>query len=206
MSSDHFAPVPLFAFSDSRLTVRDFKVLGILAYFSRLGKKPEADPSRSQIAELTGISYQRISESTARLESFGYIQKIVQRGRSKTNSYVLLKGNRFQDVLQAPKREQKREQIPGHPKKYRDIYNPPNPPNDITENNAMTRRENADQNSNGNDQQNFNKQRQHRDETSHHLPANAAQRNRAFFEHCVRIAAEAEPDTDGLEMDSRSVR
>lgn len=85
--TQRFSKMPVQALSDSRLSLRDLRVLGALYAFDNGTNR--CWPSRDELAEMTGLRATRISESTTRLESFGWIKKEGKGGRSSACRYLL---------------------------------------------------------------------------------------------------------------------
>ena len=81
--------MPIEAFIDDRLSKTDLRVLGAIISFT--DKKGKCWPRREQISERCGISVQKISYSTTRLITFGWLKKEGNGGCSRSaNYYVLL--------------------------------------------------------------------------------------------------------------------
>jgi len=75
VSGEHFAAIPLRALSDRRLSRGDFRMLGALAYFDRLGRNHAGCfAGRDKIAEVSGIRAKDQARHTAHLEEFGYLE------------------------------------------------------------------------------------------------------------------------------------
>lgn len=87
MGSPAFSKMPLAVFSDPRLSIRDLRVLGLL--FAHADKQGRCWPSRKQLADLSGLPVSKISVATSRLESFGWLTKTGNGGRSRACEYVL---------------------------------------------------------------------------------------------------------------------
>ncbi len=87
-SNTHYVLYPIAVLSDDRLSRADFKVLGALCY-RRNNKTGQCNPSNEDVAELCKISVRTVERSTSNLESFGYLEKVVHRGRNRTNEYRL---------------------------------------------------------------------------------------------------------------------
>ncbi len=72
--TEQFGAIPVRAFADTRLSAADFRVMGAIAYFDRLGRNGAGcyvDPRK--IAELAAVLYEHISRHTGRLQEFGYL-------------------------------------------------------------------------------------------------------------------------------------
>ena len=73
--SEQFGAIPVRAFGDTRLSAADFRLLGAIAYFDRLGRNGTgcyADPRK--LAELAAIDYSHVTRHTRRLKEFGYLE------------------------------------------------------------------------------------------------------------------------------------
>ena len=73
--SEQFGAVPVRAFGDTRLSAIDFRVMGAIAYFDRLGRNGAGcyvDPRK--LAELAAIDYKHVARHTGRLQEFGYLE------------------------------------------------------------------------------------------------------------------------------------
>jgi len=80
--AEQFGPIPVRAFSDTRLSAADFRLLGAIAYFDRLGRNGAgcfADPRK--LAEMAAIDYSHLARHAERLREGGYIEI----GRSATD-------------------------------------------------------------------------------------------------------------------------
>lgn len=83
-----FAMVTEAMLADSRLSGRQFKVLCALKLFADT-KTSLAHPKKAQIAELTGIAVNKISEETSALAAFGWIEKTGNGGYSSPAVYTV---------------------------------------------------------------------------------------------------------------------
>lgn len=93
-----FAVVPLEVATDRRLTLEQTRVL--IALFSFRNKTTNTVwPSRSEIAQRTGMHPSNISSATTALVALGWLRKEGQGGYSKSTRYTL----DVPDVLQAEK-------------------------------------------------------------------------------------------------------
>ena len=80
--TEQFGAIPVQAFGDERLSANDFRVMGAIAYFDRLGRNGAGcyvDPRK--LVELSAVDYTHLNRHTRRLKDFGYL-KI---GRSATD-------------------------------------------------------------------------------------------------------------------------
>jgi hypothetical protein len=69
-----FVAVPVRALNDERLAARHWRVLMAIAYHDRLGKNGQGCWATNQrLAELTGLSYNRVAEALSDLRAWGYI-------------------------------------------------------------------------------------------------------------------------------------
>ena len=73
---------------DQRLTLRDFRVYSALSLFA--DKEGNCHPKREQLAEITGLPADRISEVASRLVRLGWIEKTGDGGKSRSSDYRLL--------------------------------------------------------------------------------------------------------------------
>lgn len=70
-----FGAIPLGAFRDRRLSAGDLRLLGVIAYFDRLGRNHMGCYARPEmLAEMAGIRPEHLARHTARLAEFGYIE------------------------------------------------------------------------------------------------------------------------------------
>ena len=73
--TEQFGAVPVRAFGDTRLSAIDFRVMGAIAYFDRLGRNGAGcyvDPRK--LVELAAIDYKHLARHTRRLQEFGYLE------------------------------------------------------------------------------------------------------------------------------------
>jgi DNA-binding MarR family transcriptional regulator len=80
--TEQFGAIPVRAFGDARLSAADFRVMGVIAYFDRLGRNGTGcyvDPRK--LAELAAVDYKHVARHTGRLQEFGYLEI----GRSATD-------------------------------------------------------------------------------------------------------------------------
>jgi len=89
MANDLFAVVPIEVIQDKRLTLEQTRVL--VALFSFRNKVTNTVwPSRSAIAERTGMHPSNISAATTRLAALGWLTKQGLGGLSKSTRYTLV--------------------------------------------------------------------------------------------------------------------
>ena len=72
--TEQFGAVPVRAFGDTRLSAVDFRVMGAIAYFDRLGRNGAScyvDPRK--LADLAAVDYKHVARHTRRLQEFGYL-------------------------------------------------------------------------------------------------------------------------------------
>lgn len=79
-----FAPIPLDAIADSRLSKTDFRVLAALHYFNG---EQGCFPTRGKLCEATKLAPQKVSASTTRLIGFGWVEKQGRLFLLKANSH-----------------------------------------------------------------------------------------------------------------------
>ena len=84
---DRFAMIPLEAACDSRLSKNDFRVL--IAISCAAGKSKTCHPKRQTLADQTGLPVCKISTITARLVSFGWLEKSGNGGRNSPAIYTI---------------------------------------------------------------------------------------------------------------------
>ncbi len=80
--TEQFGAIPVRAFGDTRLSAGDFRVMGAIAYFDRLGRNGACcyvDPRK--LGELAAVDYTHANRHTRRLQDFGYLEI----GRSATD-------------------------------------------------------------------------------------------------------------------------
>ena len=73
--TEKFGAIPVRAFCDTRLSAADFRVMGAIAYFDRLGRNGVGcfvDPRK--LAELASVDYTHVNRHTRRLQGFGYLE------------------------------------------------------------------------------------------------------------------------------------
>ena len=73
--TEQFGAVPVRAFGDTRLSAADFRLMGAIAYFDRLGRNAMGcyvDPRK--LADLAAIDYKHVARHTRRLQEFGYLE------------------------------------------------------------------------------------------------------------------------------------
>jgi DNA-binding MarR family transcriptional regulator len=73
--TEQFGAIPVRAFGDTRLSAVDFRVMGAIAYFDRLGRNGAGcfvDPRK--LAELASVDYTHVNRHTRRLQDFGYLE------------------------------------------------------------------------------------------------------------------------------------
>ena len=80
-----FAKMPLETFTDTRLTRRELRVLGVIV--AHANKADEAWPKRETIAKLVRTSARKVSEATSNLQRYGWLEKRGSGGRSKPSVY-----------------------------------------------------------------------------------------------------------------------
>ena len=85
--------MPVEAFMDDRLSKTDLRVLGAIISFT--DKKGMCWPRREQISERCGLNVQKISYSTTRLITFGWLKKEGNGGCSRSANYYVLKPDLF---------------------------------------------------------------------------------------------------------------
>lgn len=83
-----FAIVPVAAFLDKRLTLKQLRVLGALLSF-RSKSSNTVWPSREAIAERCGMHLSSISTATSALERLGWLVKEGKGGFSKASRYTI---------------------------------------------------------------------------------------------------------------------
>lgn len=88
MMCERCTKLPIEALGDSRLTLRDLKVLGAL-YAHKNPKSDAIWPRRETISHLTGLRMDKVSTATTRLEKLGWLFKTGDGGRSKACRYRL---------------------------------------------------------------------------------------------------------------------
>lgn len=87
MAGPRFSILPIEVLRDTRLTLRDLRVLVALhAFKDRAGC---CWPSRGRLAELTGLPERRITNVTTRLAALGWLSKEGNGGRSRACRYRL---------------------------------------------------------------------------------------------------------------------
>lgn len=87
MAGPRFSILPIEALKDTRLTLRDLRVLIALhAFKDQAGR---CWPSRGLLAALTGLPEARISVATTRLAALGWVAKEGRGGRSQACRYRL---------------------------------------------------------------------------------------------------------------------
>ncbi len=87
MAGPRFSILPIEALKDTRLTLRDLRVLIALhAFKDQAGR---CWPSRGLLAALTGLPEARISVATTRLVTLGWVAKEGRGGRSQSCRYRL---------------------------------------------------------------------------------------------------------------------
>ena len=72
--TEQFGAVPVRAFGDTRLSAVDFRVMGAIAYFDRLGRNGAGcyvDPRK--LADLAAVDYKHVARHTRRLQEFCYL-------------------------------------------------------------------------------------------------------------------------------------
>ncbi len=80
--TEQFGAIPVRAFGDTRLSAADFRVMGAIAYFDRLGRNGAGcyvDPRK--LGKLAAVDYSHVGRHTRRLQDFGYLEI----GRSATD-------------------------------------------------------------------------------------------------------------------------
>lgn len=87
MAGPRFSILPIEVLRDTRLTLRDLRVLiALYGFKDRFGC---CWPSRGLLAALTGLPLPRISVATTRLVSLGWVRKEGSGGRSRSCRYWL---------------------------------------------------------------------------------------------------------------------
>lgn len=86
MSLTPVAMIPLRALSDRQLNKRDLLVLAALGAHCT-PKKPASWPGRARLAAMTGLTKERVTIATKRLEGFGYLS--IKRSLGGSNNYYL---------------------------------------------------------------------------------------------------------------------
>ena len=92
MTREPYARVPRSVIADSRLTLRDRLVYEALALFA--DRHGRCWPKRRQIAELTGVLPQHVTNTTSRLCRLGHLTKVGNGGRSRPAQYTLNLGQK----------------------------------------------------------------------------------------------------------------
>ena len=77
----------MIAASDDRLGKREYKVLIVL--YGHADKHGKCHPKRETLAEMTGLTIRNVSKATANLQSFGWLVKVGNGGRSRPAQYVI---------------------------------------------------------------------------------------------------------------------
>src|SRR5262245_41149877 len=73
-SKELFAPIPMRALRDNRLTARHFRVLGSVATYDRLGRNGQGSWAGSKrLAQDSGCSESHLCDALSDLRRFGYI-------------------------------------------------------------------------------------------------------------------------------------
>ena len=80
-----FAKIPIEVARDARLSKTDYRVLIVL--FAYTDESGMCYPKRETMSEMTGLDTRKISASTSRLQSFGWLEKHGNGGRSSPNKY-----------------------------------------------------------------------------------------------------------------------
>ncbi len=97
--TEQFGAIPVRAFGDTRLSAADFRVMGAVAYFDRLGRNGIGcfvDPRK--LSEVASVLYQHISRHTKRLYEFGYLE-ISRRATDRRRRIYSLIYNEDQGVV-----------------------------------------------------------------------------------------------------------
>jgi hypothetical protein len=87
MAGPRFSILPIEVLKDTRLTLRDLRVLTALHAFK--DQAGHCWPSRGLLAALTGLPERRISVATSRLVTLGWVAKEGSGGRSRSCRYWL---------------------------------------------------------------------------------------------------------------------
>lgn len=89
MAKTKFAPLPLDALNDPRLSGADLRVLGSIAYFDRFTKNGTGCyATQETIADMTGITTPRVSSSMRTLRETGWIRSERQEDRRRFQHFV----------------------------------------------------------------------------------------------------------------------
>ena len=86
--SKPFAKMPIEAFLDHRLTLKQLRVLGALYSFAD-SKTGEAHPKREALAERCGMLPDNISRATSQLAELGWLKKVGGGGYGLPASYAI---------------------------------------------------------------------------------------------------------------------
>jgi hypothetical protein len=87
MAGPRFSILPIEVLKDTRLTLRDLRVL--LALHAFKNQDGRCWPSRGLLAALTGLPQARVSVATTRLVALGWVTKQGRGGRSQACRYRL---------------------------------------------------------------------------------------------------------------------
>ncbi len=100
--TEQFGAIPVRAFGDTRLSAADFRVMGAIAYYDRLGRNGAGcyvDPHK--LVAVASVLYQHLSRHTKRLREFGYLE-IYRSGTDQRRRIYALIYNEDRGVVTNP--------------------------------------------------------------------------------------------------------
>ncbi len=89
--TEQFGPIPVRAFGDTRLSAADFRVMGAIAYYDRLGRNGAGCyVDRDKLAAGAAVLYEHLSRHTKRLREFGYLEIYRSGADRRRRIYALI--------------------------------------------------------------------------------------------------------------------